>query len=54
MVEKFDKNLADAVAGIQAQLDQLIAELGEMKAEPQVDRAKSISNALKEIAPDED
>jgi hypothetical protein len=49
---KFGENLADAVSNIQGQLDQLVAELEEMDATPQAERAKSIRNALKEIAPE--
>lgn len=51
MTEKFTPNLADAVASIQGQLAQLIAELEAAKS-PQVERAKSISNALAQIAPE--
>lgn len=50
--EKFTANLADAVASIQGQLAQLTAELEELGAGPQVDRVKSISNALAQIAPE--
>lgn len=52
--EKFGENLADAVSSIDGQLDQLIKELEEMEASSQADRAKSIKNALKEIAPSAD
>jgi len=50
--QEFGENLADAVSSIQGQLDQLIAELVEMAATPQAERAKSIRNALAQIAPE--
>ena len=51
--KKFSANLADAVASIQGQLDQLIAELGELDGGTAAqDRAKSIKNAITQIAPE--
>lgn len=49
--KKFGENLADAVSSIQGQLAQLSAELDEIGLTAQVDRVRSISNALKEITP---
>lgn len=47
---KFTDNLAEAVSSIIGQLDQLKAELEEAKMS--TDRVSSITNALKEIAPE--
>lgn len=46
---KLGDNLVDAVANIDGQLDQLIAELADN--EPAQNRARSIKNALAQIAP---
>ena len=47
-------NLADAVASIQGQIDQLEAEIraSEFTDEKLVSRVKSIRNALAQIAPE--